>query len=173
MPSYDYSSNGYYFITICVKNKEKLLCRVVGGGALDAPRMELTEIGKIAEKYILSSNNIKDLSIEKYIIMPDHIHMLVFIDDPNGMLRDPEPNGTSRAPNGTSRAPSPTGAVNSKLSHMVSTFKRFCNRDIGRNIWQRSFHDHVVRSEKDLAWHYNYVESNPAVLQEKSGQGAC
>jgi hypothetical protein len=33
MPSYDYSSNGYYFITICVKNKEKLLCRVVGGGA--------------------------------------------------------------------------------------------------------------------------------------------
>ena len=147
MPQYDYSSNGYYFITICVKEKHKLLGKIVGDGAYDVPHTELSEYGKIAEKYIISSNNVENLTIEHYVIMPDHIHMLVYIDDIDG----------------TSRAPSPT---NSKISHMVSTFKRFCNKEYGENIWQRSFHDHVIRDEADYVRHYEYITSNPFVSEE-------
>lgn len=145
LPEYDYSSNGVYFITICVKNRAKLLSEIVGGGALDAPEVRLTAIGKIAEKYILSSNNIKRLSVENYVIMPDHIHMLIYIDNIDG----------------SSKAPTPTNSI---LSHMVGTFKRFCNREIGRNIWQRSFYDRVIRNEEDYKKHYMYIEGNPAVF---------
>lgn len=142
MPTYDYSTNGLYFLTICVKNKEKLLCNIVGDVVDAVPKTELTPVGKIVEKYIHSINNAKKLSVENYIIMPDHIHLLIYIDDIYG----------------TSKTPSPT---NSLIPHMVSTFKRFCNREIGRNIWQRSYFDHIIRNEEDYIKHYNYIETNP------------
>ena len=80
----------------------------VGGGALDAPEIKLTKIGEIAEKYILSTNNIPEITVDKYVIMPDHIHLLLWVRDING----------------TSKAPSPT---NNLISHSISTLKRFIN----------------------------------------------
>ncbi len=144
MKEYDYSENGMYFITICVKNKEKLLCNIVGGGVLDAPKTELTKSGKIVEKYIHSINNVNKVSVENYVIMPDHIHLLIYVDNIDDY--------------GTSRTPSPT---NSLISKTVSGFKRFCNKEIGYNIWQRSYYDHVIRNEKDYIKHFNYIEDNP------------
>jgi REP element-mobilizing transposase RayT len=139
---FDYSSNGLYFVTICVKNREKILCKIVGGGVLDAPITELTETGKKVEKYILSINNAEKVTVEKYVIMPDHIHLLLFIDNLVG----------------TSGTPSPTNSV---LSRTISGFKRLCNKEIGKPIWQRSFTDHIIRGEKDYLEHYRYIEENP------------
>ena len=142
LQNYDYSSNGYYFITICTRNKQKLLSHIVGDGAYDVPSVKLTPIGKIVEKYIISSNNIDKVSVAKYVIMPNHIHLLIFIDDAYG----------------SSRAPTPT---NNTISHLVSTLKRFVNRAVGKNVFQRSFHDHVVRGDKDYEKIWNYIETNP------------
>ena len=150
------------FLTICVKNKEKLLCNIVGDGVLDIPETVLSPIGKIVEKYVLSINNTEKVSVQKYVIMPDHIHLLVFVD--NYTEGTPE-NGTSKTPeNGTSKTPSPTNAL---IPHMVSTFKRFCNRELGRNIWQRGFYDHIIRNEKDYIKHYNYIETNPLLWEKE------
>ena len=147
LKDYDYSQNGGYFVTICTRNKEKLLCNIVGGGAFDAPQVVLTETGKIVEKYILSTNKIDLVTVEKYVVMPNHIHLLIFIDNAYG----------------TSKAPSPTNAI---LPHLVSTLKRFCNRDIGENIFQRSFHDHVIRDENDYRKIWEYIDTNPAKWEE-------
>ena len=147
LKDYDYSQNGGYFVTICTCNKEKLLCNIVGGGAFDAPQVVLTETGKIVEKYILSTNKIDHVTVEKYVVMPNHIHLLIFIDNAYG----------------TSKAPSPTNAI---LPHLVSTLKRFCNRDIGANIFQRSFHDHVIRDENDYRKIWEYIDENPAKWEE-------
>ena len=84
----------------------------VGDGALDVPKVRLTQIGKIVEKYLLSSENVQGVKIDKYVIMPDHIHAIIFI-------------GKESKQTGTSRAPSPTNEI---LPHIVSTFKRFCNK---------------------------------------------
>ena len=65
MKNFDYSENGLYFLTICVKNRKKLLCNIVGRGVLDAPKIELTSVGKIVEKYIHSINNAEKLTVEK------------------------------------------------------------------------------------------------------------
>ena len=77
LPDFDYNTPGAYFITICTKEKQCILGDIVGGGALDAPKIALSPIGKIAEKYILSGNNIPGIMVDKFIVMPNHIHMIL------------------------------------------------------------------------------------------------
>ena len=147
LKGYDYSQNGYYFITICTHNRKRLLCDIVGGGAYDAPKIILSKCGEIVDKYILSTNNIPNIMVDKYVIMPNHIHLLLFVENANG----------------TSRAPSPTNNI---ISHSVSTLKRFVNRELGHNIFQRSFHDHIIRGEQDYLEIWNYIDTNPQKWQE-------
>ena len=102
LQNYDYSTAGAYFITICTKNKAKILCEIVGGGApsstpsrvgagvpssthyrvgggaLDAPQIILSPLGKTVEKYILSSEHIKGISVSKYVIMPNHTYCQLY-----------------------------------------------------------------------------------------------
>lgn len=144
---FDYSSHGAYFVTICTKDKIKMLCEIVGGGAFDAPKIKLTSAGETVEKYVVSTNNIENVIVDKYVIMPNHIHMIIFINNADG----------------TSRAPSPTNAV---LPHLVSTLKRFVNRDLGYNIFQRSFYDHIIRDYKDYYRIWEYIDNNPSRWSE-------
>ena len=124
----------------------------VGDGAYDVPKeflgvnVELTPIGKIAEKYLLSSQRISGVEIDEYVIMPDHIHAIIII------------NSSSKEADGTSRAPSPTNAT---LPHVISVFKRLCNREIGRNVFQRSYMDHVLQNREDHEKHVRYIRENP------------
>lgn len=146
---YDYSTPGAYFLTLCVQDHKCLLGSIVGGGALDAPHVLLSAKGKIVEKYIISGNRCQGIRVDKYVIMPNHIHLLVFVDE--------------TASGGTSKAPSPTNAV---ISHFISTLKRFCHRDMGEKIFQRSYHDHIIRNEKDYQRIWTYIDGNPARWKE-------
>ena len=143
---YDYSTPGAYFITICVKNRKSILSEIiVGDGVLDVPQNKLTYYGKIADKYIRQMNDYyEQISVDKYVIMPNHIHMIITI------LEDEKLNGSS----GT---PTPT---NSLIPQFVSTFKRYCNRKYSMPIWQRSFHDHIIRGEKDYLKIWEYIDTN-------------
>ena len=58
------------------------------------------------------------------------------------------------------REPSPTKA-NSEISKFISTFKRFCNKEYGENIWQRSYYDHIIRNEEDFLNIWKYIDGNP------------
>ena len=84
LKNYGYSSAGAYFITICSHNKKCIFSNIVGGGALDAPQNKLSNIGKIVEKYIISTNNIQGVKIDKYIIMPNHIHLILIVQNNGG-----------------------------------------------------------------------------------------
>ena len=114
---YDYSSVGAYFVTICIKDRKRILSHIikpsVGVGALDdplTPEIRLTKVGELIEKYLLSSENIPGVKIDRYVIMPDHIHVIILLyPDKYAMRKD-----------GSSRAPTPTNAM---LPHIVSTFK--------------------------------------------------
>ena len=70
--NYDYSAPGAYFVTICTKNRQPLLCDIVGDDAHIVPK----KYGLIVEKYI---RNVPE--IEKYVLMPDHIHLIVRMDN--------------------------------------------------------------------------------------------
>lgn len=183
LKGYDYSQNGLYFITICVKEKQEILWKHiipnngVGDGVLDVPNninivTNEFNIGYISSKhanliinnksklsdeilsyYGLVIENIieqinfayKDKRILKYVIMPNHIHFILRIN-------------ANHIKDGTSRTPSPT---NAKLPQFVSTLKRMINKQIGFNIFQRSYHDHIIRNEKEYQVISKYICENP------------
>ena len=145
LSAFDYNTTGAYFITICTQNRQCTLSCVVGGDVLDAPKnVELLPYGKIADKYINQLNEFYDnITVGRYVIMPNHIHiMLLVVDD------------------GSSRTSTPT-KQHSAVSQFVSTFKRFCNKEYGCNIWQRHFNDHIIRNNQDYEEHLRYIYENP------------
>ena len=145
LKGYNYSDNGAYFITICVKNKEPLLGKIAGCGVYDAPQIILSEYGTVAKKYISIMNEKYDnVYIDKYIIMPNHIHMIIVVQNCN-------------TDSGSSQAPNPT---NETIPKFVSLFKRYCNRVYGKNIWQNSYNDHIIRGEKDYLEIWSYIDNN-------------
>ena len=147
LQGFDYSTNGMYFITICTQNRRNLLSRIVGTGVLDCPKIELTQYGEVVQKYLNQLNDFYDyISVEDYVIMPNHIHILLFVKE-NGQSRTPVPTNIARA--------------NSTLSRFVSTFQRFCNKEYGENIWQPRFNDHIIRNREDYEEHFRYIRENP------------
>ena len=150
---FDYNHTGVYFITICTKNRQKILSCIVGTGVPDCPKTELTKYGEIADKYITQLDCFYEyLSVENYVIMPNHIHLLLWIKE--------NKNATDT---GQSRTPVPTNIERSNnfCSQFVSTLKRFCNKEYGENIWQARFYDHIIRNRKDYEEHMKYILENP------------
>ena len=86
------------------------------------------------------------LSVPYYVIMPNHIHFLICVMGKDGQSGTPVPTASRQ---------------NATISAFVSTFKRFCNKEYGKNIWQARFHDHIVRDDKDYREIAEYIENNP------------
>jgi len=155
LPEYDYNTPGAYFLTICTDSRRCILSRIVGTGVLDGPKIELLPAGKTAAKYIHQLNDFYDnLSVDSYVIMPNHIHILL------------------RVLEGPSRTPVPT-LQNSVVSRFVSTFKRFCNKEYGENIWQARSYDHVIRDLADYDTHLQYIYENPFGWQKDEFYVKC
>ena len=134
LQGFDYGQNGAYFITICVKGRKKILCNIVGDDAHIVP----TTYGRIVEKYI---RNVPE--IEKNVNMPDHIHMIIKIE------------------NGTMWASSPT----KKVENIIRSLKILTTKEIGKPIFQRSYYDHIIRNQADYNETWEYIENNPVKLR--------
>ena len=97
LQDYDYSRPGAYFITICTKDRRSILSNItVGADALGGPCLKLTDTGKVVEQHILSTERMIGFCVDKYVIMPNHIHMILSIDSEaaspdNGPPRSPWP----------------------------------------------------------------------------------
>ena len=160
LKEYDYSQNGAYFVTVCTKDRACILSRIVGRGFTPA-ETELTELGILAEEQlIVLPVRYPFLSVRTYVIMPNHIHtILEFNDKMAGAI----PAGASTAGTGVAGA-TPAGASPrpTTLSDVVCTFKSLTTRSAGQKIWQASFHDHIIRDEKDFLIHWKYIEDNPS-----------
>ena len=139
LSEYDYGQNGAYFITVCTKDRVPCLSdvKIVGDDAYIVPQIKLKQIGKIVDKYI---KNIPE--IDKYVIMPDHIHFILRLSD------------------GTMWASSPT----KNASNIVRSLKTMVTKEIGYSVFQRSFYDHVIRNEEDYVEIWDYIENNPMKL---------
>jgi len=115
--------------------------QAVGADAHIGPRMRLSVLGKVAEKYILSIPG-----IDKYVIMPNHIHMIIRITGP--------------AASGPMWASAPT------VSDRVRSFKILVSKAAGKTVFQRSFYDHVIRDDNDYLGIWKYIDSNPSKWAE-------
>jgi len=138
---YDYSKNGYYFVTICTKDKKPLLGKIVGRDAHIPPHIVLSDIGKIVDKYINNANIVYNfITIDKYVIMPNHIHLIVKFEFPldGGMW-----------------ASRPT------VNTIVRSIKTLTTKEIGYSIWQSSYYDHVIRNQHSYEEIWKYIDDNP------------
>lgn len=158
LPDYDYSQNGAYFVTVCTAYRKPILSKIthtVGRDDLGAPYVEsyLMPFGKIVERYIRSiSEAYPGVLVEKYCIMPNHIHLLLMV----------QTNELRRA--GSSR---PTQL----LPRIITALKRFSNRDAGEKLWQAGYYEHIIRDENDFLARWQYIDQNPARWAEDEYYG--
>ncbi len=143
LSGYDYSNWGYYFITICTHKRRCILSNIVGQGLAPAV-IELTEYGEIAKSQLLDlEKRYPHIVIDKYVIMPNHIHAIIKINDLSA--------GAS---------PRPT------LSDVVCSYKSLttllCKKEkYIEKVFQNSFYDHIIRGEKDYLEIWEYIDNNP------------
>ena len=153
LKGYDYNSNGAYFITLCVKDREEKLGAFVGRDdpgtpPNNTPLIELTEYGIIADKYIQSiAENYKGVFVDKYVVMTNHVHMIIMVNR----------NG------GASGSPRPTNAL---IPNLIGAFKRMTNKEYGFNMWHTSYHNHIIRNETEYLEIWEYIDTNPVKWKE-------
>ena len=134
--NYDYSQPNIYLITVCTENRQQLFGVVETRDKV--PVTSLSPLGELVKQAILGiESHYPNAFIEAYSILPNHLHLLLRLEETD-------------APN------APT------ISRILKKTKEFVTRAHGRSIWQRGFHDHVIRSEQEYLNAWNYVTYNPA-----------
>ena len=140
LKKFDYSAPGAYFITICTKDRKNLFWENVGASIARPQDVALTAQGKIVDTAIRNiTKYYPAITVDCYTVMPNHIHLLLQIQtDGNG-----EPMHTP------------------SISTVIQQMKGYVTKQLGYPIWQKLFHDHVVRGERDYQKISRYIEGNP------------
>ena len=148
--NYDYSQNGAYFITICTHDRKRILSEIVGDGYII-----LHSCGMVAERMIhMISDKYPCVFADHYVIMPDHIHMLLRIDCSHNRSDYDDEAGTGN--------PSPTiGKIVGWYKYQTSKEINLMNGTAGKVVFQRSYYDHVIRNQQDYDDTWSYIENNP------------
>ena len=150
LAAYDYSDAGYYFVTICTRAQECLF------GEIIEDAMHLNSIGQmIASIWLAMPGRLEQVDLDSFVVMPNHIHGIVSLEKDTALTR------------------------------VIQAFKSISTNEYIRGVqsqgwkkfngtlWQRSFHDHVIRNEKDLFRVQEYIMNNPlqwAIDEENPGR---
>ena len=126
--NYDYSQENMYFITICVKDRLEIL------GKIDEyNNLKLTKVGNIVKQEVNRLEDIyKNIKIDEYIVMPNHLHILILINYKDG----------------------------TSISRIIKHLKTNISREIKYSIWQKSFYEHIIRNGKEYLKIKEYIKNN-------------
>jgi len=150
LKNYDYAQNGYYFVTICTHNRQEWFGKIKNGA------MELNRNGEIV---LIGWNDLpkhyRNIALDEFIVMPNHVHGIVVIDNVGNGLK-PFPTNETQNPR------------NRGLPEIIRGLKTFSSRRINETMkignkfhWQKSFYDHVIRNEMSLNHIREYIRNNP------------
>ncbi len=141
-----------------------------GGPPAGAPVAILTPLGSMIREHIEKINTLYgNARVDAYAIMPDHVHLIIQILDPAG--------GPPREAGGPPGVAAPTAAAASATTKganvikILDSLKGITSHKAGRSIWQRSFYDHVIRTDADLYNARRYVKYNASkhLLNQEEG----
>ena len=151
LPGFDYGKGHVYFITLCTHNRSRLF------GSITAQRITPSPAGEmLADAWHGLPAFIPGLLLDAYVVMPDHFHAILALIDPE---------------DGRGHSPAPT------LAEVVRRFKGQVMREYrksvdgglwepyNKHLWQRSYHEHVIRDDDDLQAHREYIVNNPRKWQ--------
>ncbi len=158
---WDYSSTGWYFITICTFQKRYYFGNIVDG------KMELSEIGKIAKKYWHEiPKHFQNTKLDEFVIMPNHLHEIIVIENKiNKIINNVETrHGVSLQKNENNFnqfSKMVKNSISSIINQFKSSVKRYANKNQIPFHWQPRFYDHIIRNEKLLNKIRQYIKINP------------
>ena len=138
LKDYDYRKAGTYFVTVCAKGRNEIFGEIVGATVLGRPHTKLSDLGAIIETAIKYYHANGIAVFDGYVIMPNHAHFIMVIE--------PKAGDRGRSP----------------LQYLVRNLKSYVTKKAGFSPWQKSFHDHIIRSESDYIRIKEYIANNPA-----------
>ncbi len=140
LSEFDYSTPGAYFITLCTKDHRCIFWDTVGASIARPQSPGLSAWGKIAERAIGEiPAHYPAISVDHYAVMPNHIHLLLQIQtDADGRPM-----------------------VAPTISTVMQQLKGVITKRIGQPVWQKLFHDHVIRNQQDYDSIWQYIDNNP------------
>jgi REP element-mobilizing transposase RayT len=164
LPNFDYSQDGWYFVTICIKNKDEFF------GHVKNENMILNELGEIANQcWREIPNHFPNVILDEYAIMPNHIHGIVVIENNVGnkdFCSDPKNDNAGNKDFCSLHEMPWQTKLSRSLPSIIRGFKigvaKWCRKNNREEFqWQKSFYDHIIRSEKSLDNIRQYIIDNP------------
>lgn len=151
---FDYRTGGAYFVTICVRNRACVFGEIVDGVVM------VNEIGRIVqEQWDWLGQQYPYIRLDAFVIMPNHVHGIVRIDDMGAGV------GTGRDLSLRSlRSPMHIKSLSGLIGAFKTTSSKRIHREthFGAFAWQRSFHDRIIRDEREYHLIAQYIADNPA-----------
>jgi putative transposase len=173
---YDYSFPNWYYITICTHERRNLFGKVNNG------KMILNKLGNgVEEEWMRTKEIRKYVDLDYYIIMPNHLHGIIIIEQSIEKNNFQSPSHTTEnvgatrrvAPNNDDRAiqriaPTKQTLISNSLGSIIGQYKSKVTkrlRELSGNselkIWQRNYYEHIIRNKIDLQNIRNYIADNP------------
>ena len=156
-PYWDYTSDGYYFVTICTRDRQCFFGNVIAG------KMQLSDIGLIIAQEWQKTPQIRpNVQLDEWVVMPNHLHGIIIINNPvETFRRNVSTTNDDRQPKNNKSRLKPNS-----LGSIIGQFKSVCTKQIwkmGFNDfrWQPRFHDHIIRDEESLRQIRKYIINNP------------
>ena len=146
---FDYNTPGAYFITFCTHNRSNILSRIVGA-IQESPVSQLTACGVIVDAVIQSIPEHLHVTIDRYVIMPNHVHLIVVIAESDVLraIRESPLQGRS--------------IVSKAVGYIKMNASKAIRQQYGDvTVWQRGYHDHVIRNQDDYEMIAKYIHENP------------
>src|ERR671933_2524016 len=172
-PNWDYTSNGYYFVTICTQNREDFFGDVV------ADRMQLSPVGKIvAEEWQKTAQIRSYIELDEWVIMPNHLHGIIMIKNqpPPPLVETPRcgisqqatfhPEETFQRNVSTTTRTAKSRLKPKSLGSIIGQIKTACTKRIWEAgfddfEWQNRFYDHIIRDDESVHYIREYILNNP------------
>ena len=149
LDGFDYNTPGAYFITFCTHNRKLLLSDIVGA-IHESPGVKLKGFGKITDSVIQNIPEHLNISIDSYIIMPNHVHLIAVITEDDVLKENQKSSQRNRS------------IVSKLVGYIKMNSSKAFRKQYGELLlWQRGYYDHVIRDQDDYEALANYIKENP------------
>lgn len=157
LKGFDYASPGAYFVTLCMAVRQTLW------GEIDGGVIQLSQFGQIAAEELVRTSALRaEVSPDEWVIMPNHLHMVVVIrlDSKRTAADAPHVEATADAP--LRRPPRSLGSFVAGFKSAVTVRINMLRGTPGAPVWQRNYYEHIMRNDAELAAIRRYIRENPA-----------
>lgn len=168
LTGYDYAAAGYYFVTLCVQDRECLLAEIVDG------RVILNEAGRMVDNVWTGlPQRYPGVAIDAYVVMPNHFHGIIIINNRRGesCIR-PEITGIGKNNQGEHKV-RPYGTLDGTVGRVIQAFKSMTTNahikgvknhnwpPFPGKLWQRNYYERIIRNNDELHNIRQYIHNNP------------